>query len=78
MKILRVFLFDFNLIQIEFHSTVISFQKVDFVYPIFFVVVEDFDVFVFQQIQINLVSVVPNTHDKSPFEIKGLDLLMQG
>ena len=77
MKILRFFLLDFNLIQIEFHPTVVSFQKVDFINLVFFVIIEDFDVLVFQQIQINLVPVVANAHDKSPLEVEGFDLLMQ-
>lgn len=47
MKILRFFLFDFNLIQIEFHPTVVSFQKVDFINLVFFVIIEDFYVFIF-------------------------------
>lgn len=75
---LRAFLCEFNLIQIEFHPAVISFQKVDFIDSILFVVIEDFDVFIFQQVQINLVSVVANAHDKSPFQVEGLDLLMHG
>jgi hypothetical protein len=73
-----VFLFDFNLIQIELHPAVAPFQKVDSVNPVFFVIVEHFYILVFQQIQIDFVSVVANTHDKSPLEVESLDLLMQG
>lgn len=56
----------------------IPFQKVDFINPILFVIIKDLDVLVFQQIEINLVPVVANAHDKSSFQIKGFDLLMQG
>lgn len=66
-SISAVFLFNPNLIQIELHPTVIPFQKVDFINPILFVIIKDLDVLVFQQVQINLMPVVANAHDKSSF-----------
>ena len=63
------FLIDFNLIQVKLHPAMIPFQKVDFVYSIFFVVVENLYVLIFQQIQIDLVAVVANAHDLSLIHI---------
>lgn len=55
----------------------VSWQKVDLVNPILFVIVEYFHVFIFQQIQIDLVSVVANAHHKSPLQVERFDLLVQ-
>lgn len=62
-----VFLIQLNLIQIEFHSGVISGEKIDFIDLVEFVIVKYLDVFVLEQIQVHLVAVVAYTHDKGAF-----------
>lgn len=51
-------------------------QEVNLVDAVFFVVVENFDVFVFQEVQVDLMPVVADSHYKSALDVEGLDFEM--
>ena len=55
----------------------IPWQKVDFVDFVQLVIVKNLHVFILKQIQINLVPVVANAHNKSTLQVEGLYFLMQ-
>lgn len=52
-------------------------KKIDFVDFVQFVIVKDLNVFILQQVEIDLMAIVSDSHYKSPVEIQSLDLLME-
>jgi hypothetical protein len=55
----------------------VSGKKVDLVDTVFLVVVENFDVFVFQEVEVDLMAVVSDSHHKSTLDVEGLDFLVK-
>jgi len=59
-----LFLCDPDLVQIELHSGMVPWQEVNLVDFVKFMIVEYFDVFIFKQVKIHLVSVISNVHNE--------------
>ncbi len=55
----------------------ISRQKVNLIDFILFVIVEDLNVFIVQQVEIDFVTVIANSHDKSSLHVEGIDFLVE-
>jgi hypothetical protein len=53
-------------------------QKINPINFVQLVVVKNLNVLVMQQVQVDLVAIVPNSHHKSPLHIQKLDFFMQG
>lgn len=55
----------------------VSRQKVNLIDFVFFMIIEDLYVFIVQQVEIDFVTVIANSHDKSSLHVEGIDFLME-
>ena len=78
MLSLGKFLRQFYLIVIELHPGVRGIEWSDFFYPVFFVVIEDFHIRIFEQVKIDFIAIIPNSHHKGAFLVKQLDPFRDG
>ena len=52
-------------------------QKINLIDFIQFMIIENFYIFIFQQVKIHLMPIVANTHDKGALRVEGIDFFMK-
>ena len=69
---------DFDLVEVEFHARMVTWQKINLIDFVQFMVVKNLYIIMVEQVKIDLVAIIANRHNEGTFEVEGFDFLMEG